>query len=90
MSALNDRLAPRLGSAVEALGEAAMTPDVAVVSALDAACWAQHAVIAAAEASASVPEDALRVFSEENQHVNGDLRVPIMIPVACRPVRRSS
>jgi len=26
------------------------------------------------------------VFSQDNIHTNGDLRVPVMLPVACRPV----
>ena len=77
------------GSAVEALGEAAMTPDPAVVLALDAICWAQHGIIAAAEASVDVSEDELPAFSKGNIHINGDLRIPVMLPVACRPVRRS-
>jgi len=65
-----------------------MSPDATVISALDATCRAQHSVIAAAEASAEVAADELPVFTEQNVHVNGDLRVAIMLPVACRPVRR--
>ena len=65
-----------------------MSPDATVISALDATCRAQHSVIAAAEASAEVAADELPVFTEQNVHVNGDLRVAVMLPVACRPVRR--
>ena len=68
--------------------QAAMSPDATVISALDATCRAQHSVIAAAEASAEVAADELPVFTEQNVHVNGDLRVAVMLPVACRPVRR--
>ena len=65
-----------------------MSPDATVISALDATCRAQHSVITAAEASAEVAAEELPVFTEQNVHVNGDLRVAIMLPVACRPVRR--
>jgi hypothetical protein len=69
-----------VGSAAEALGEAAMTPDPAVVTALDKICWVQKRIIAAADG------DEVPVFSEDNIHTNGDLRIPVMLPVACRPV----
>jgi HEAT repeat protein len=69
-----------LGSAVEALGEAAMTPDPAVITALDQICWVQQQIIAEAEG------DEVPVFSQDNIHTNGDLRVPVMMPLACRPV----
>ena len=67
--------------------QAAMSPDATVISTLDATCRAQHSVIAVAEASAEVAAEELPVFTEQNVHVNGDLRVAIMLPVACRPVR---
>ena len=75
------------GSAVEALGEAAMTANLAVVSALDATCRRQYEMITAAEASPLSSPEELPEFTEENVHVNGDLRVAVMLPVACRPVR---
>ena len=121
---------------------------IAVVAALDAACWAQHDIISTAEAMVhdrmasydgssdaedpadgtinghfsiqnhrfsgaiphylcifnrkfrrklafilqfAVPERLhvpieLPLFTEDNIHVNGDLRVAIMLPVACRPL----
>ena len=78
------------GLAVEALGEAAMTPDARAVAAMAAACRAQHEAIRAAEASAGTTEAELPLFEVGGMvsHVNDMLQVPIMLPIACRPARR--
>ena len=76
------------GGAVDALGDAAMSPDRSVIYALDAACWEQHAAIAATEATPETTEDELPLFDAGGMisHVNDSLQVPIMLPVACRPL----
>ena len=74
------------GSAVEALGDAAMSPDLAVVDTLQAICLAQAQAIAAVEEAAQ--EELLPEFEAGGMvsHVNDMLQVPIMLPIACRPV----
>ena len=85
------------GSAIDALGDAAMSPDPAVVQVLAAACTTQQAEIdaveqaAAAAAAASAERDAdllLPAFEAGGMisHVNDSLQVPIMLPIACRPI----
>ena len=80
------------GSAVEALGDAAMGPDLAVVDTLQAICLAQAEAIAAAEEAAQARGEAGEELLPEFEaggmvsHVNDMLQVPIMLPIACRPV----
>lgn len=84
------------GSAIDALGDAAMLPDPAVVQSLAAACATQQAEIDAVEqqaaaAAAAAERDAdllLPAFEAGGMisHVNDSLQVPIMLPIACRPI----
>ena len=75
-----------VGSAVDALGEAAMSPSTAVVQCISAVCVAQHNAITAAGRTAT--SDQLPEFEAGGMvsHVNDWLQVPIMLPVACRAV----